>query len=242
LSLSFQLIRLFWGSLDWLFLPVCGGCRRKGFRWCPDCQQKVKPVPEPACWICGLPISHPGLCLNCSTSRPPYVALRSWVVFEGPIRHALHSLKYYRNMALGDALAGYLADYVRKLEWRVDMVVPVPMGRQRMRERGYNQVSLFARPFSSLLDWRYSPKVLGRVRETRSQVGLSTMERKENISGAFRADPVLATGKTFLVIDDIVTSGATLAACSEALARAGAKSVHALTLARALPRHGLQIV
>jgi len=80
------------------------------------------------------------------------------------------------------------------------------------------------------------------MRETRSQVGLSPMERKENISGAFRAVPVLAAGKVILLVDDVVTTGATLRACSEALIKAGAKHIYALTLARALPHHGLQIV
>lgn len=242
MSRSYRLTRWLWSSLDWLFLPVCGGCNRTGFRWCPDCQQKVKPVPEPACQICGLPISCPGLCLSCNDSHPPYEALRSWAVFEGPIRLALHTLKYRRNVALGDTLAPYLVEYVRKLDWRVDMVVPVPLGRQRMKERGYNQVGLLARPFSSIQNWHYSSKVLGRVRETRSQVGLSMKERKENISGAFCADPALASGKAILVMDDIVTSGATLAACSDALVKAGAKTVYGLTLVRALPQHGLQIV
>ncbi|MGA2489261.1 MAG: hypothetical protein ABSF99_03610 [Anaerolineales bacterium] len=111
-----------------------------------------------------------------------------------------------------------------------------------MKERGYNQVGLLARPFSSIQNWHYSSKVLGRVRETRSQVGLSMKERKENISGAFCADPALASGKAILVMDDIVTSGATLAACSDALVKAGAKTVYGLTLVRALPQHGLQIV
>jgi ComF family protein len=168
--------------------------------------------------------------------------MRSWVVFEGPIRHALHSLKYRRNVALGDALAPFLAEFVRKLDWPVDLVVPVPLGRERMKERGYNQVGLFAIPLSRLQNWHYSPRVLRRVRETRSQVGLSAAERKENISGAFWANPTLASGKSLLLMDDVTTTGATLAACAEALQEAGARTVYALALAKALPQHGLQIV
>ena len=242
MSRTDRLIQWFWVGLDWLFPPVCAGCNRTGFRWCPECQQKVKPVPEPACQACGLPISHPGLCHNCNDSHPPYVAMRSWAVFEGPIRHGLHALKYRRNVALGDTFAQYLAEYVRKLDWRVDLVIPVPLGQQRMKERGYNQAGLLALPLSSIQGWHYSSKVLRRVRDTRSQVGLSPMERKENIFGAFHADSTLASGKSILLMDDVVTTGATLTACSEALISAGAKVVYALTLARALPQHGLQIV
>jgi ComF family protein len=164
------------------------------------------------------------------------------VVFEGPIRHAIHSLKYRRNEALGDALAPYLAGYAHKLGWQVDLVVPVPSGKQRMKERGYNQVGLLAMPLAAIQKWRYSPGALVRMRETRSQVGLSPMERKEKKSGAFQADPALVAGKEILLLDDVVTTGATFAACSEALNNAGAKYIYALTLARALPHHGLQIV
>jgi ComF family protein len=164
------------------------------------------------------------------------------VVFEGPIRHAIHNLKYRRNAALGDALAPHLAGYARKLGWQVDLVVPIPLGRQRMKERGYNQVGLIARPLASIQGWCYSPRVLIRTRETRSQVGLSPLERKKNIAGAFHAEPVLATGKAILLVDDVVTTGATISACSAALINAGAQSIYALTLARALPHHGFQIV
>jgi ComF family protein len=231
-----------WGSLDWLFPPVCGGCDQTGYRWCPDCRQQVKPVPQPACRICSLPLSKPGLCPTCKETPPQYNLLRSWAVFEGPIRHALHSLKYRRNLGLGDALARCLADFVSGLDWHVDLVAPVPLGRQRMQERGYNQVVLFAKPMAGILHWRFSSHLLERVRETRSQVGLTPLERKENISGAFRADRALASGKAILLVDDVTTTGATIAACSEALVAAGAKTVSALTLARALPHHGLKIV
>jgi competence protein ComFC len=240
--LEYRLNQCFWVILDWLFPPICAGCNRTGFRWCPDCQQQVKPVPEPVCQACGLPLSHAGLCTSCFLSHPPYEAMRSWVVFEGPIRLAMHSLKYRRNIALGDTLAQYLAGYVRKLGWRADMVVPVPLGSQRMKERGYNQAGLLAKPLSIVQNWDYSPQAVFRVRETRSQVGLSAMERRENLFNAFRADSSRVSGKVILLMDDIATTGSTLSACSDALIKGGASTVYALTLARALPTHGLQIV
>jgi ComF family protein len=168
--------------------------------------------------------------------------MRSWLVFEGPIRHALHTLKYRRNVALGDALAQHLAEYVGTLGWPVDLVVPVPLGKERMKERGYNQVALVAKPLAITYQWRYAPRALTRTRETKSQVGLSAVERKENVSGAFRADEALALGATILLMDDVATTGATLAACATALLDAGARSIYGLTLARALPYHGLNNV
>ena len=145
-------------------------------------------------------------------------------------------------MALGDVLAGNLAAYVRKLRWQVDLVVPVPLGRQRLKERGYNQAALLAMPVAFFQDWYYSPRAVFRIRETRSQVGLTAVERRENIADAFQADPARVSGKAVLLVDDVTTTGATVAACSEALRKAGARNIYALTLARALPYHGLQIV
>ncbi len=168
--------------------------------------------------------------------------MRSWLVFEGPIRLALHKLKYRRNLALGDALARQLAPYVQNQNWPVDMIVPVPLGKKRMQERGYNQVGLVALPLAALCEWEYAPKALSRARETRSQVGLSAVERRENVSGAFCSNSTRVSGKIVLLMDDVATTGATLSACSEALFEAGARDVYALTLARALPHHGLKIV
>jgi ComF family protein len=199
-------------------------------------------VPEPVCQTCGLPLSRPGQCRNCKESVPPYKMLRSWLVFEGPIRHALHKIKYRRNVALGDALAQNLAGFVGSLGWPVDMVVPVPLGKARMKERGYNQVGLVARPLAAANHWRYVPRAVKRYRETRTQVGLTFAERKENVSGAFQGDAAKVSGATILLMDDVATTGATLAACTTALLDAGARSIYALTLARALPHHGLKSV
>jgi ComF family protein len=145
-------------------------------------------------------------------------------------------------LALGDAWAGYFAEYARRLDWLVYIMTAVPLGRQRLAERGYNQVALVARPLAAILGKRYSSKILIRVRDTRSQVGLTPEERKENVAGAFHADANLASGRNILVVDDVTTTGATLASCAESLTKAGAKSVNVLAPARALPRHGFQIV
>jgi len=239
---TYWLNQLVWGGLDWLFPPVCGGCNRVGYRWCPDCQKQVQKVPEPVCWNCGLPVSRPGQCKGCIESLPPFKMMRSWLVFEGPIRHALHTLKYRRNLSLGDALAQHLSEYVGTLGWPVDLVIPVPLGKERMKERGYNQIGLVALPLAVAKHWRYAPQAIARLRETRSQVGLTIAERKANVSGAFQADPGQVHGKTTLLMDDVATTGATLSACAFALLDAGAESVYALTLARALPHHGLNPV
>lgn len=168
--------------------------------------------------------------------------MRSWLVFEGPIRYALHKLKYRQNVTLGDALAQDLAEYVDMLGWPVEMVVPIPLGGERLKERGYNQVGLVAAPLAAIQGWCYAPRALVRARETQSQVGLTAAERRKNVAGAFCSEPSLVGGRNILLMDDVATTGATLAAAAQALLEAGARSVFALTLARALPHHGLQNV
>ena len=122
------------------------------------------------------------------------------------------------------------------------MITPVPLGRKRLQERGYNQVALVARPLSYELGLRYAPNVLTKTRETRSQVGLNAQERRENVSKAYQADPLAMKRKSILLMDDVSTTGSTISACAEALLSAGAKEVYAITIARALSHHNLNHV
>jgi ComF family protein len=117
--------------------------------------------------------------------------------------------------------------------WKVNLVVPVPLGLARLRERGYNQANLIARPLALGSRLAYSSRVVRRVRETQSQVGLSIEQRRENVHGAFLAQPGWVDGKSILVVDDVATSTATLDACAEALLIAGCREVYGLTVSRA---------
>ncbi len=159
-----------------------------------------------------------------------------------PLRDAIHKLKYRRDIGLGDALSTHLVPFVKSLNWSVDLVIPVPLSNKRYKERGYNQIALVAHPFSLQMGIVYSSRTLVRKKHTLSQVGLSAIERKKNVEGAFWADANLLTGKSILLMDDVATTGSTLSAAASALVEAGASRVYALTLARALSHHGLNIV
>ena len=236
---SYTLYRSIWSALDLLYPPVCGGCGKIGSRWCVDCQQRVQILSGTLCEVCGLPQEADGICDTCRVERPYFRALRAWTVFEDPVRSALHKLKYYRDFSMGDALAAQMTDFVRDLNWPIDMLIPIPLGRQRHKERGYNQVGMIARPLALILDIQFAPNELTRRKETRSQVGLSKQERQKNVHGAFQAGTGV-NGKTILVLDDVSTTGSTLSSSAEALLSSGAKDVYALTVARALPHHGLK--
>lgn len=237
---KYKTYRSIWSALDLLFPPECGGCGAPGSRWCRDCQQKVKILTGDLCDVCGLPQEGSGICETCTADRPRYRCLRAWAAFEDPVRSALHKLKYRRDFSMGDAIAAAMLPFVEKLDWNADLVVPVPLGKHRLRERGYNQVAMIAKPLAMGLGVTYSPRALKRRKETRSQVGLSREERKHNVHSAFQADPGVR-GKIILIIDDVSTTGSTLSSGADAFYESGARDVYALTVARALPHHGLAI-
>ena len=140
---------------------------------------------------------------------------------------------------MGDSLASHMLSFVRELDWPIDMIVPIPLGKQRRRDRGYNQVGMIAMPLAMALNVEYAPNELMRRKETRTQVGLTKVERRENVEDAFQGGAGVRK-KTVLVMDDVSTTGSTLSSSAKALYSSGAKDVYALTVARALPHHGLK--
>lgn len=223
-----------WSCLDWLFPPECGGCGTPGSRWCRACQDQVSRLPEIICPLCGEPQKTRALCSRCREDPPVYQALRSWAIFSGPVRQALHRLKYKRDISLGEALSQPLILFYNMQKWNVDLVVPVPLSKERLYQRGYNQVSYIARPLALASSTQYAPAALSRVRDTPSQVGLSAEQRRANVANAFQADPKIVRGKNILIMDDVTTTGATIGSCAQALLFAGAERVYGFTLARAV--------
>ena len=236
---SYTLYRSTWSALDLFFPPTCGGGGKPGSRWCVDCQQGVKILNGILCEVCGLPLDKEGICDTCRADRPRFLALRAWAVFENPVQTALHKLKYRRDVSMGDALVSQMLPFVRDLNWPIDMIVPIPLGKKRLRERGYNQVGMIAKPLAMALNVKYAPNELMRRKETRTQVGLTKTERRENVRAAFQAGTGVKE-KTVVVMDDVSTTGSTLSSSADALYESGAKDVYALTVARALPHHGLK--
>jgi competence protein ComFC len=213
-----------------------------GWRWCPDCQSRVPFIHKPFCETCGIPTKGTTLCEKCRVNPPAYRMMRSWAVFDSPIQNGLHTMKYRRNIAFGESIAMQMADFVRSLHWPVEVMIPVPLGKKRLKERGYNQVGLVARPLAHLLGLRYEPDALRKTRDTHSQVGLSISQRSENVQGAYQAEAQVVRNKSILIMDDVATTGSTISACTSALLSAGAQEVYVLTIARALPHHRLDRV
>ena len=220
--------------VDLIFPPICGGCKASGVRWCQNCQEQTRIIIPPFCELCGQPIQTNGVCKRCLNSPPHFKATRSWAEFSGPIRDALHDIKYRKNIGLGISLSQHLVDLLKQNNWDIDLVIPVPLGDERILQRGYNQAALIAKPLASCLQLPYNPRTLRRIKETISQVELSLIERQKNVKGAFQAYREHIHGKSILLIDDVTTSGSTLNACSKSLIDVGARAVYGLTIARAV--------
>ncbi len=219
---------------------------------CELCWANIQPWHGPSCESCGLPFvsALPGeastaLCSLCRSGAFPLERARSFSVYSGRLRAAILQLKFHRRDRLGKRLGGLLTQVWNRIEDDLEgepvILVPVPLHAARQRERGFNQAELLARGLSASLKQRrggQGPQVdarsLVKIRATPPQTGLSVSERHENVRGAFTvAHPARIRDRRLVLIDDVMTTAATLSACARELRRAGARSVCALTLARA---------
>jgi ComF family protein len=174
-----------------------------------------------------------GSCAWCRPRRAAYFPVTSWADYGPPLDRILTHLKYRPDRDLADRFAEVLGGVFVATGWTADLILPVPLGSRRRRQRGYNQVELVSQAVGKRLNLPVLPSALVRIRETNTQVGLNPAEREQNVAGAFAADPVQVRGRSPLLVDDVFTTGATLSACADALQRAGASVVFGLTIARA---------
>ena len=221
------------GLLDLLFPPRCVGCREMGSLLCARCRDEFELVEPPVCPHCGRPRTNGGLCPLCQRDPLQIDGIRSVAYLDGTLREAIHHFKYNNLQGLAAPLGKLMGDYWEKSPLPAEIVVPVPLHVDRLRERGYNQAALLGQALGKSIGLPVSENSLVRVRATRPQVDLSAQERKENVRDAFCCSNAELKDKRVLLVDDVYTTGATLEACSIALRQVGARSVWALTLARA---------
>jgi ComF family protein len=226
-------LSLGWTALDWLFPPSCVSCQAPGFELCPDCRKQIKPVTGRLCPTCGVPHLTYGNCHFCQEKPPAFDAMRSWAIYEGVIKDMIHALKYKNRLSIALPLGQYLANFFETLHWEIDLIVPVAISPKRQRARGYNQSTAIARVFQRHTGLPLKTNALGRIKHTRSQVGLGVEERLQNVEAVFWASTSRIKGKRILVIDDVCTSSATMRSCAASLKSAGAIKVYGLTVARA---------
>jgi len=227
------LARLAQALLDVLFPPRCVACGKQGAFLCPGCREAMPRALPPRCPLCWQPERRGEACGRCARTRPAFAGARSLYLFQGPVREAVHALKYNHLSALARPMGELIAAYLKTEELPVDLVVPVPLFGRRRRVRGYNQSALLARELARLDGLPLAERGLSRRRDTPPQArSVDAEARRRNVAGAFAANGRRVEGRRVLLIDDVMTTGATLDACAQALREGGAASVWALTFAR----------
>lgn len=222
--------------VDVLLPPACAACDTVlpgpvGF--CEACAEEVLALPAVHCARCAEPGQFPrGLCRTCTAGVP---WTRAWAPFEheGAVARAIHRFKYEDRSDLSRPLGLLLAErFAAELPREAGVLVPLPLHEARFRERKFDQAALLTAVVSQQTGLKAEGAWLSRTRDTRRQVGLSEPEREANVHGAFAATPEVA-GQSVILVDDVLTSGATARAATRALVDAGAARVLVLTLARA---------
>lgn len=237
----------FWSLLfDLLLPPRCHACRGPlsgggPLHLCDDCRGQLTPIDSPLCSCCGIPFAtaggsdHP--CGDCLQHPPTYAAARAPFAYDGPVRDLIHRFKYQHQVRLRRPLAQLVAEGLSATvaDWQPDLLVPVPLHPKRLRERGFNQAILLGSYLAKVWRIPLARTALARIRWTVPQIELDHHARAANVRGAFAvADPAVVAGRRILLLDDVLTTGSTVAECSRMLQRTGAAAVYVVACARAV--------
>ncbi|MDP6708581.1 MAG: ComF family protein [Alphaproteobacteria bacterium] len=229
-------------ALDLLLPPQCLNCRgpvdRQGLL-CAACWQGIAFIAPPYCACCGLPFAYDegpdAVCGGCAARAPAFARARAAMVYDDASRALVLGFKHGDRLEAGAPFGRWLARAGAELLADAELIVPVPLHRWRLWRRRYNQAAVLAQALARASGLEVLPDLLIRRRATASQHGLSRSERRRNVSGAFAIKQGRSErlgGACVILVDDVLTTGATVEAAARTLLRAGARAVDVLTLAR----------
>lgn len=251
LPLSHGLKQIWTGLLDTVTPPHCLACHAEitaPASLCVACWQKLKFIDEPVCNALGTPFAYDqgeGALSAAALANPPaWDRARAAVAFDEASRPMVHALKYRDTQEAGLLMARMMTRAGRQLLADCDMLIPVPLHRWRLWQRRFNQSAYLAQAIARLSARTFRPGLLLRIKATRSQVGLHEKERRQNVARAFAIDSgkiADIAGKQVVLVDDVMTTGATAGACATVLRKAGAARVDILCFALVLEPTRLHI-
>jgi ComF family protein len=233
-------------ALDFLFPPICLLCGSKdiyhvGCFICKDCLNSISFISHPVCVRCGRPFlteaTRDHVCGNCLTQEPYFNLVRALGRYEGALETIIHNLKYKQKFSMVNLLS-FLLDHMHNHSITFpsyDLLIPVPLHRSRLRQRGFNQTVILGNILKKKYHLPLHTSILQRIAHTLPQVTLPVKARKVNMQNAFKVkEPRSVEGKTILLLDDVYTTGATMNECARILKKSGASRVDGFVIARAV--------
>ena len=208
------------------------GARVMGALLCPGCEAELPRLTGALCPVCALPTPLGEVCGSCLQHPPAFDATRAAFRYAFPLDALVQKLKYSGELALADFLAARLAAALQDAP-RPDLIIPMPLHRNRLRERGFNQAAEIARRLAARLDIPLALTACRRIKDPVPQAGLPLKARRKNIRGAFSCDADL-TGRRVVLLDDVMTSGASLDELAKVVRKSGAVGIQVWVLARTL--------
>ncbi|MBI2083741.1 MAG: ComF family protein [Deltaproteobacteria bacterium] len=238
-----MILRAVSSILNFIFPNKCIACRIFSKEvLCASCQEKFPSLPSSYCSLCARPFFSPDpseerghLCGDCLVSKPPFEKVYPLGLYQGILADLVGRMKYRKEERIADLLGEWLGTKLQTQDLSIDLIVPVPLHRERLRERGFNQAARISDAIGRILKIPVEKYDFVRVRRTPLQTTLNREERMKNLKEAFQVlDPKKIDGKKLLLVDDVYTTGSTLTAATKALLKVGVQSVSASVVARAV--------
>ncbi|APR98274.1 ComF family protein [Wolbachia endosymbiont of Folsomia candida] len=220
-----------------IFPNVCVSCEciiDKNHDLCSECNKKINFLTKHYCNVCGAVIANNiYTCGKCIINPPPFKVLRSVFAYDQHSKNMIINFKFFDNLNYVKTYAKWMYQSHKDIFQNAEILMPIPLHKFRLFKRKYNQAALLTKELSKLSNLFYTPFAIKRLRHTTPQAGLSLKQREKNLKKAFSMESKeIIRDKVVILIDDVVTTGATARSCSQEILNSGAKEVRVLSLAR----------